>query len=248
MKPGPLLTTMLELRTSGQRRLAVLIDPDKAAPSGLESLLEQANRATGVGYIFVGGSLLTRPVLEECLGLIRRLTDLPVLLFPGSAYQISHQADGILFLSLISGRNPEYLIGQHVTAAPLLRQSGLEIVPTAYMLVDGGKPTTVSYISHTSPIPADKSEIAVCTAMAGEMLGLQLAYLDAGSGALHPVPPEMIRAVSQAVELPILVGGGIRTPEQASHAGQAGAQIAVIGNVLEKDPILAGELAAAFLG
>jgi putative glycerol-1-phosphate prenyltransferase len=160
----------------------------------------------------------------------------PVVLFPGSNLYIHSDADGILFLSLISGRNPEFLIGQHVVAAPLLKASGLEILPTGYMLVDGGKPTTVSYISNTQPIPADKADIAACTAMAGEMLGQQLLYLDAGSGAENPVSPGMISAVKKATSLPLLAGGGIRSGEQARNAWEAGADCIVIGNVLESNP------------
>src|SRR5690606_37228031 len=140
-------------------------------------------------------------------------TSIPVIIFPGSANQICDSADGILLLSLISGRNPEFLIGAHVTAAARLRVSGIEILPTAYMLIDGGAATTVSYISNTLPLPADKPDIAACTAMAGEMLGLRLIHMDAGSGAKNPVPNAIIRAVREAVDLPIIVGGGIRTAD-----------------------------------
>ena len=151
----------------------------------------------------------------------------------------------MLFLTLISGRNPELLIGHHVVAAPMIRKTQLEVMPVGYMLIDGGKPTTASYMSHTSPIPANKPEIAVCTAMAGEMLGLKLLYLDAGSGAENPVSAEIISAVREATDLPIIVGGGIRTAEQAGKAAKAGATVVVVGNALEKDPGLISQLKQA---
>jgi putative glycerol-1-phosphate prenyltransferase len=141
-------------------------------------------------------------------------------------------------LSLISGRNPEYLIGQHVTAAPILKKSKLEILPTGYMLIDCGKQTTVSYISNTTPIPYDKPSVAVCTAMAGEMLGLKLLYVDGGSGAQMPVSAQMIAAIRKSVDIPIIVGGGISSPKKAAEALTAGADLIVIGNVIEKDPNL----------
>ena len=207
--------SMQEGRGKGEKKFVVLIDPDKVRLRDLERLLALATEAR-VDYFFVGGSLVVNSMLNQVLEYIRTHCTIPTILFPGSHFQINERADAILFLSLISGRNPDLLIGQHVIAAPYLRESGLEVLPTGYLLIDGGQGTTVSYISNTTPIPHDKSDIAVCTAVAGEMLGLKLIFLDAGSGALQPVSPSMIEAVSEAVSLPLVVGGGIRTPEKAS--------------------------------
>ncbi len=157
------------------------------------------------------------------------------MLFPGNNYHVHSAADAIFFLSLISGRNPEYLIGQHVIAAPALKQSGLEIISTGYMLVDCGRQTTVSYISNTTPMPYDKKDVAVCTAVAGELLGLRLLYLDGGSGAQKPVSAEMVEAVRLATNVPLIVGGGINTPQKAVELLSAGADMIVIGNGIEKD-------------
>lgn len=235
---------MQAAKAAGKKQLAVLVDPDKAAPAHLEQLVALAARSK-VDYFFVGGSLVMRDTLDDCLDFLKSNCHIPCILFPGSVLQISAKADAILLLSLISGRNPELLIGQHVIAAPYLRASGLEVISTSYMLVDGGAPTTVSYISDTSPIPADKSDIAVCTAMAGEMLGHKLTYLDAGSGARQPVSEQMIADIAKAVESPIVVGGGIRTPEIAEANVKAGADVIVVGNMFEKDPNLMLEMAEA---
>jgi phosphoglycerol geranylgeranyltransferase len=168
-----------------------------------------------------------------------------VILFPGHPSQISGFADALLYLSLISGRNADLLIGQHVISAPFIRQSGLEIISTGYMVVDGGAPTTVSYISNALPVPADKNEIAMCTAMAGEMLGMKVIYMDAGSGAKRPVHESMIATVSEKIEVPLIVGGGITNPEKAYHNCKAGADVVVVGNAVEKDPSLISEISSA---
>ena len=168
-----------------------------------------------------------------------------MVLFPGSPAQLSQHADAVLFLSLISGRNPELLIGHHVTAAPTVKALGLEAIPTGYMLVDGGKPTTVSYVSQTAPIPYDKPGIAACTALAGELLGLRTIYMDTGSGALRTVSPAMIAAVRQAVDLPIIIGGGIRDVETARRLCDAGADVLVLGTAFEQDPELIFAMSAA---
>jgi len=235
---------MQAAKAAGKKQLAVLVDPDKAAPAHLEQLLELAMRSR-VDYFFVGGSLVMRDTLDDCLEFLKSNSNIPCILFPGSVLQISPKADAILLLSLISGRNPELLIGQHVVAAPYLRASGLEVISTSYMLVDGGAPTTVSYISDTSPIPADKHDIAACTAMAGEMLGHKITYLDAGSGAKQPVSERMIAEIAKTVESPIVVGGGIRTPEKAQANVKAGADVVVVGTLLEKAPSLMLEMAEA---
>ncbi len=233
-----------EAKRRGSKQLAVLIDPDKAEENHLEHLLHLAISAK-VDLFFVGGSLLTRYALDDCLRFLKAHTSIPTIIFPGSALQVSPYADAILLLSLISGRNPELLIGQQVIAAPYLRESGLEIISAGYMLVDGGAPTTVSYVSNTMPIPADKPDIAMCTALAGEMLGLKLVYLDSGSGAKKTVSEAMIEAVSQNTTVPLIVGGGVRTPEKAYAQAQAGADVIVVGNILEKDPLLLSDMAAA---
>ena len=230
------------IKKTKQKAFAVLIDPDKVILEDFHQLLEAAVD-NAIDFFFVGGSLITSHLITEVIAQIRQYTNIPVILFPGNSLHIDASADAILFLSLISGRNPEFLIGQHVIAAPILRKSGLQILPTGYLLIDSGRQTTVSYISNTTPIPHDKPSIAACTAMAGEMLGLQLIYLDAGSGALNAVSPEMIAAVRQSVELPIIVGGGINSGKKAKDALAAGADVIVVGNGIEKNPTLLPEIA-----
>lgn len=231
-------------RKTGEKKFAVLIDPDRVTRPHMERLISLAESA-GVDFFLVGGSLVIDDRLDFCVQTIKQHSSIPVILFPGSTFQISFHADALLFLSLISGRNPELLIGKHVIAAPYLRKSQLEVLSTGYMLVDGGRPTTVSYISGTNPIPADKPEIAMSTALAGEMLGMRLLYLDAGSGAQHPISDEMIQAVCSQTNAPLIVGGGIRTPELAFAKAKAGADVTVVGNILEKDPALIKDLAQA---
>ena len=241
MNPGKILHQLLLNRTSGRRSFAVLVDPDKTNPPACLQL-SRAALENRVDFFLVGGSLLTTTFLNSTVRTLKANSNIPVILFPGSNLHIDPSADAILLLSLISGRNPDFLIGQHVIAAPVLRKSKLEILSTGYMLIESGKPTTVSYISNTTPIPYDKPEVAACTAMAGEMLGLQLIYLDAGSGAQRPVSPRTIAAVRKSVEVPIIVGGGITTPQAAEDALQAGADVLVIGNGIEKDPNLLVEV------
>jgi putative glycerol-1-phosphate prenyltransferase len=226
------------------KQMAVLVDPDKSDVEYLDRLLEQAALG-GVDFFFVGGSFLKEAHTDRAVMYLKKHSEIPVLLFPGSPAQVSNHADGILLLSLISGRNPDLLIGRHVEAAPKLLAAGIEILPTGYMLIDGGRGTSVSYISHTLPIPADKEEIAAFTALAGVQLGLKLIYLDAGSGALYSIPSKLIRAVRKLVEVPIIVGGGIRSVAQMQDAWQAGADIVVVGNAFEKNPDLLRELAEA---
>ncbi|QMW02337.1 geranylgeranylglyceryl/heptaprenylglyceryl phosphate synthase [Spirosoma foliorum] len=236
-----LLTTLRNNRLSGQKAIGVLLDPDKIEQNALVNLLSRTIEYP-IDFFLVGGSLVTDYLHKELIAAIRQHTNIPVILFPGNPLHIEPSADAILFLSLISGRNPEFLIGQHVIAAPLLKKSGLEILPTGYMVVDSGTQTTVSYISGTMPLPHDKPGVAACTAMAGEMLGLQLMYLDAGSGARRPVSPEMIAAVRAVVDLPVIVGGGINSGEKAYQALKAGADMIVIGNGIEQDPDLLPQL------
>ena len=237
------MTTLRDYRLSGQKAIAVLLDPDKIEQDKLSDLLLHTVDYP-IDFFFVGGSLVTDYVHNDVITAVRRHSVTPIILFPGNPLHIVPTADAILFLSLISGRNPDFLIGQHVIAAPLLKKSGLEILPTGYMVVDSGAQTTVSYISGTMPLPYDKPGVAACTAMAGEMLGLQLMYLDAGSGARRPVSPDMIAAVRNAVELPIIVGGGINSGEKAYQALKAGADLIVVGNGIEQDPDLLPQLSA----
>lgn len=227
-----------------RKRLAVLIDPDKPTDAQIISIIEKAKKAD-VDFFFVGGSLLVTDSLDHCIKLIKEHCNIPVLIFPGNSLQISKYCDGFLLLSLISGRNPEMLIGRHVIAAPYLKLYGNEIIPTGYMLIDSGKATSVTYMSDTTPIPHDKDDIAMCTAIAGEMLGLKLIYLEAGSGALMPVSTSMISKVSQMIKIPLIVGGGIRTPEVAAEAVKAGADVIVIGTAFEKEPELLNKFAEA---
>lgn len=236
--------SLLAKKKKGQRSFAVLIDPDNVNKEKIDKLTSLALRAK-VDYLLVGGSLVISNHLDEVIQHIRGNCPIPVILFPGTPSQVSRFADGLLYLSLISGRNPELLIGQHVISAPAVRSSGLEIISTGYMVIDGGAPTTVSYISNASPIPADKNEIALCTAMAGEMLGMKLIYMDAGSGARHPIREEMIAAVASHIDVPLLVGGGIRDPEKAYQNCKAGANMIIVGNAIEKDVSLIKEMADA---
>lgn len=235
---------LAERKRKGQKSFAVLIDPDKVDGPGIDQLTQLATEAK-VDYLFVGGSLVISNQLDEVVKRIKQNCDIPVILFPGSPSQISTYADGLLYLSLISGRNPELLIGQHVISAAAVRQSGLEIISTGYMVIDGGAPTTVSYISNAAPIPADKNEIAMCTAMAGEMLGMKVIYMDAGSGAKRPIHESMIEKVSRTIEAPLIVGGGITEPEKAYLNCKAGADVIVIGNAIEKDASLIKEMSDA---
>ena len=244
MQPQNAIYQKFESARNGKKLLAVLIDPDSIDVTSLDHLVELSMLAQ-VDVFFIGGSLIVNNQLDKCLEMIKERCAIPLVLFPGDSYQLSYRADGILYLSLISGRNPELLIGKHVITAPYLKMSPLEVIPTGYMLVDGGVPTTVSYISNTSPIPADKVDIAACTAMAGEMLGLRCMYMDAGSGARTPVSQEMIAAVRSVVDVPLIVGGGIKTPEQAEQNVRAGADVIVVGNAFEKDPSLVVSMAQA---
>jgi phosphoglycerol geranylgeranyltransferase len=226
----------------GKKSIAVLIDPDKAEdPAKLKHLINLASENC-VDFFFVGGSLITTPNLSDVIQSIKEDVNIPVVLFPGSSLQIDPSADAILFLSLISGRNPDLLIGQHVQAAPILKNNRMEVLPTGYMLVSSGRTTSVAYISNTTPIPEDKYSLAACTALAGEMLGLRLIYLDAGSGAEREISPRMISAVRKSIDVPMIVGGGITTPQKALSALEAGADMIVIGNALEKTPDLLTEI------
>lgn len=234
MAVKPILESLTSNKIIGRRSLAVLIDPDKN--HNLSDVIKLTNMAVEnkVDYLFIGGSLITNDNFGAIITTIKDHCNIPVVIFPGNHIQIDPAADGILLLSLISGRNPDMLIGQHVLAAPVLKRSKLEIIPTGYILVNSGSATSASYMSNTTPIPSNKPAIAACTAMAGEMLGLRALYLDAGSGSTHPVPQKVISTVRRSVDVPIIVGGGINSVIKVQNALEAGADMIVVGNALEK--------------
>lgn len=223
-----------QLKDRSRKRIALLVDPDGYDSNSLEELTGFVN-LNPPDLLLVGGSILFKSI-EITITALKLGTNIPVFIFPGNMLHLSERADGILFLSLISGRNPEFLIGNHVLAAPHLSRAGIEVIPTGYMLIGNGQSTSVEYMSNTRPIPGNKPDIAVATAMAGEMLGLKSLYLEAGSGAAHSVEPGMIRAIRQRISLPLMVGGGIRSAETALELFNAGADMIVVGNAMEKDP------------
>ena len=229
-----ILNHIRSLKAQGKKGFAILIDPDKVPLEACQDLADRINKA-GIDFVLIGGSLLVNDNIRQVIPTLKRLVKVPVIVFPGNLLQLSAEADAVLFLSLISGRNAEMLIGNHVIAAPLLKQSGVEVLPTGYMLVDTGRTTAVHYMSNTQPIPYDKADIAACTAMAGELLGLRLIYMDGGSGAEKTISTEMVSAVAGSVDIPLIVGGGIRSRKQAEDLLKAGADIIVVGNALEKD-------------
>jgi phosphoglycerol geranylgeranyltransferase len=223
----------------GRKSVALLLDPDKAKGESLQNILKLAEESK-TDYIFAGGSL-TFNCVDNLIDTVRERCSIPVILFPGNLLQLTHKADAILLLSLISGRNPEFLIGNHVIAAPFLKDSREKLVPVGYILISCGVKTSVEYISHTEAIPSDKPEIVVATAMAGEMLGLRMIYLEAGSGAADHVPFNIVKAVSESVSIPIAVGGGIRNKNEVKEIFDAGANLIVLGNGCEKNPGLLTE-------
>ena len=233
---------IIESKKEGRKLFSILIDPDKQTEESLLQIIEKAKSAN-VDLFFIGGSLLTNNSLDFCVSIIKQNCKIPVVLFPGNAIQVNNKADGILFLSLISGRNPEMLIGNHVITAPFLKESDIEVLSTGYMLIDNGKATSVSYMSNTTPIPHDKDDIAVCTAIAGEMLGLKMIYMDGGSGAINTVSEKMITSVAKNINVPLIIGGGINSAKQAKEKCKAGADIIVVGNAIEKDSALIKEIA-----
>lgn len=232
------------LKKDGRHAFALLIDPDSVTPEQM-GIWAQKSEAAGADFIFIGGSLMLSSHVSACVRGFKEVSNLPVVLFPGSPAQVCSEADALLYLSLISGRNPELLIGQHVVSAAAVKSSGLEVMSTGYMIIDGGRPTAASYMSYSAPIPADKEDIALCTAWAGEMQGKHLIYMDAGSGAQQPISASMIQKVSSHIQVPLIVGGGIRTPEKVQENCRAGAQVVVVGDAIEKDISLLKELSAA---
>ena len=212
----------------------ILIDPDEISGEKLVSFVRHCEQS-GVDGFLVGGSLMMSNVLDEVLETISSVSKLPIILFPGSVSQVSSKADAILFISLVSGRNAEHLIGTHVIAAPLIKKSGLESISTGYMLIESGKKTTAEYMSGSSPIPRNKPEIATATALAAEYLGMRYVYLESGSGAEKTVPNEMVKMVSSALSIPVIVGGGIRDSKTAREKVENGASIIITGNFFETE-------------
>ncbi|TXD83698.1 geranylgeranylglyceryl/heptaprenylglyceryl phosphate synthase [Subsaximicrobium wynnwilliamsii] len=225
---------LIERVAKGKKGLAVLIDPDKMAVGAVEAFVEKVE-STIATHIFVGGSTVAPDATAPLILALKAFSKLPIVLFPGDVGQISNAADALLFLSLISGNNPEYLIGQQVKAVPKLRNSKLEIIPTGYILVENGKPTSVEKVTRTKPLPRKEIQTIADTAKAGELLGMHLIYLETGSGATHPVPPEIISFVKQDLNIPLIVGGGIKTKKQLDEAFEAGADLVVIGTAFEED-------------
>ena len=222
----------------------ILIDPDRKNDKKLETLVENANRS-GVDAIFVGGSLMMDGGCHDRVARIKNVAKIPVIFFPGGVGQINEYYDAMLFMSVISGRNPHYLIGEQVIAAPIVKDLALEAIPTGYMLLDGGSATTVEFMSGSLPIPLDRPDIAVAHALAGQYLGMKLLYLEAGSGAKYPVPIEIIKQVASETNVSLIVGGGIRTPKAAAERVKAGASFIVAGTAIEKTSELMAEFSAA---
>ena len=217
------------------KKLAILIDPDKSKTrEEFDHLIKRINILCPT-FIFVGGSTVSFNDLNTCISFLKKNTEIPVVIFPGAQHQIDEKADAILFLSLLSGRNPDYLIGHQVQSAHLLKKMDIETISTSYLLIDGGKPSSVSYVSHTAPIPNNQINIAVNTAIAGELMGFSCVFMDAGSGAVKPIDPRMIKEVKNAIDIPLLIGGGIKEIEQLDQAYKSGADIVVIGNKIEED-------------
>lgn len=227
--------SVADILHNDKKKIAWLCDPDKTYGDALLYAGNTAQKA-GVDLILIGGSLVQENHLDECITTLRSVTEIPIVLFPGNGMQFSEKADAMLFLSLLSGRNPDLLIGQHVNIAYRLHKSNMEVIPTGYILIDGGEPTSVSYMSNTFPIPRDKTNIAVSTALAGKLLGMQAIYLEAGSGAPLCVPNRTIKATKETTNIPLFVGGGIRNAKTASMMFHLGANVVVIGTAVEENP------------
>jgi putative glycerol-1-phosphate prenyltransferase len=230
----PIYNTIVKAKSENQKLLAILLDPDKIIWEQLPVLISKINQSPA-SHIFIGGSLVKNNIMDELILNIKENCSLPILLFPGNPSQISDKADGILFLSLISGRNPDYLIEHQVNAVPILKRTNLEIISTGYLLIESGTETAVERISKTKPLDRNNIEYAVQTAQAGEMLGNKLIYLEAGSGAKQAVSLEMIKMVGSHIEIPLIVGGGITDIQSIQEAYNAGADLVVIGTAFEND-------------
>lgn len=225
---------ILKSKINNQKLLAILLDPDKIDLNNAEILIEKINQSPAT-HIFIGGSQVENNILDELISKIKESCALPIVLFPGNPSQISNKADAILFLSLISGRNPDFLIEHQVKAAPILKKTQLEIISTGYVLIESGTETAVERVSKTKPLDRNNPDLALATAQAGEMLGNKLIYLEAGSGAKQAVPLKMIKKVSQNIEIPLIVGGGIIDLQGIQKAYDSGADLVVIGTAFEND-------------
>ena len=228
------LKSLIEAKKSGQKLLAILLDPDKVALTDISTIIFKIETLKA-DFIFVGGSLVKEGATEKLVKALKKVTNLKVILFPGDASQITNLADTLLFMSLLSGRNPEYLINQQIKAIPKIKASHLEIISTAYILIDGGKVSSVEKVSHTKPMSQNQEELIVNTALAGQFMGNQLVYLEAGSGAKYPVKSEIIRELTNQLQIPVIVGGGIRTQKQLESAYVSGADLVVIGTAFEEN-------------
>ncbi len=228
--------SLLQRLSKQKANYLVLIDPDRKNDGRLDELVAAVNES-GADAILVGGSLIMDDGFKERVGIIKATSQVPVILFPGASNQITGQVDAVLFISLISGRNPQYLIGEQVQAAPVVRHLGLEVIPTGYLLMAGGSPTAVEFMSNTQPLPMNKPDLVLAHALAAQYLGMSLIYLEAGSGARQPVPNDLISCIAGELDIPLAVGGGILDPEEAARKVRAGARFVVTGNVLERDSI-----------
>lgn len=221
-----------------------LIDPEKAEDKNFENILENL-KDEGIDAILVGGSTFNNIDLSSIIKRIKEKTQKPVIIFPGGHYQVSQEADAIFFLSLLSGRNPEFLIGEHAKAAPLIKSYSLEVIPVAYLLIESGNYTSVEFVSNTKPIPREKKNLIKSHALAGEYLGMKMCYMDTGSGAKYSVPENVIKSVKDYISIPLIVGGGIKTPDEANEKVRAGADFVVTGSIIEKNPHLLNEFSDA---
>ena len=235
---------LLKVRKTRGCGFLVLLDPDRSSPKDLSRYAALCDKSGADAFLF-GSSLMVANDFEKSLIAVKKTVKKPVIIFPGSSAMLSSKADALLFLSVVSGRNPNLLIGEHVKAAPAIKKLGIEAIPTAYMLIESGVMTSVTYMSNTFPIPNHKPDIACAHALAGQYLGMKLVYLEAGSGAEKPVPVEMVKRVSSYVDIPVIVGGGIRNAEYANKVAKAGASFVVIGNALEDSPLMVKEFAQA---
>ena len=234
MKNNTIYQEILQAKLVRKQLLAILLDPDKIVWESLPELILKINQSLAT-HVFIGGSLVGNSILDTLIQQIKKDCTLPVVLFPGDASQISNHADGILFLSLLSGRNPDYLIGYQVKAAPILKKMQLEIIPTGYILIESGSQTAVERVSQTKPLDGNNLDLVLATALAGEMLGNKLIYLEAGSGAQKAVSQEIIKLVAQNTNIPLIVGGGITDQEGIQKAYDSGADLVVIGTAFERD-------------
>ncbi len=235
-----ILKDIEDKRQQGGKIFALLIDPENHTPGSIRAFFGEAG-GDAADLVLVGGSLISRPV-EPVLHALQEVVSVPVVLFPGSLLQLSGEADGLLMLTLLSGRNPEYLAGNQVTAALMIRSLGLEVIPTGYILLGSGAGTSVEVISNTHPLPERKKDIVLATALAGEYMGNRLIYLEKGSGAPEPPDPGLVRSVREILTVPLIVGGGITSPAAAEKLYRAGADMIVVGNAIEKKASLVKEM------